>query len=278
MKTIDFRFRPNTPKAVEGLMNSPFFGEMCAFFNYSERAWSAPLNEIIKQMDEHEIIGVITGRDVETTFGCPCSNMAVVEMMRAYPQKLYGMAGLDPHKGMAAIDELTRMVTEYGMKGASVDPYLARLPADHRKFYPIYAKCCELKIPVVISTGPGIRVPGAIMEDASPARVDEIARDFPSLTIIMSHGGYPYVQEACIVCHRHPNVYMELSEFETWPFAEGYVQAANNLIGDKIIFASAHPFYDSWERVALYQTLGFKPDVLEKILYTNAARILGLDG
>ena len=227
-------------------------------------------------MDEHEITGVITGRDVETTYGCPCSNMGVVEMMRAYPHKFYGMAGLDPHKGMQAIDELSRMVNEFGMKGASIDPYLAKLPADHRKFYPIYAKCCELKVPVVISTGPGTRVPGAIMGDASPARVDEVARDFPDLTIVMSHGGYPYVQEACMVCHRNANVYMEWSEYETWPFADGYVKAGNELIPDKLIFASAHPFYDSWERAKLYETLGFRPDVLENVLYNNAARILGI--
>ena len=226
MKAIDFRFRPNTPDAVDGLIHSPFFGDMCAFFNYPDRAWSASLDKIVEIMDEHEITGVITGRDVETTYGCPCSNMGVVEMMRAYPHKFYGMAGLDPHKGMQAIDELSRMVNEFGMKGASIDPYLAKLPADHRKFYPIYAKCCELKVPVVISTGPGTRVPGAIMGDASPARVDEVARDFPDLTVVMSHGGYPYVQEACMVCHRNANVYMEWSEYETWPFADGNVKPA----------------------------------------------------
>ena len=253
MKAIDFRFRPNTPDAVDGLIHSPFFGDMCAFFNYPDRAWSASLDKIVEIMDEHEITGVITGRDVETTYGCPCSNMGVVEMMRAYPHKFYGMAGLDPHKGMQAIDELSRMVNEFGMKGASVDPYLAKLPADHRKFYPIYAKFCDSMVAVVISTGPGSRVPGAIMGDASP-----------------------YVQEACMVCHRNANVYMEWSEYETWPFADGYVKAGNELIPDKLIFASAHPFYDSWERAKLYETLGFRPDVLENVLYNNAARILGI--
>lgn len=85
MKAIDFRFRPNTPDAVDGLIHNPFFGDMCAFFNYPDRAWSASLDKIVEIMDEHEITGVITGRDVETTYGCPCSNMGVVEMMRAYP-------------------------------------------------------------------------------------------------------------------------------------------------------------------------------------------------
>ena len=276
MKAIDFRFRPNTPDAVDGLIHSPFFGDMCAFFNYPDRAWSASLDKIVEIMDEHEITGVITGRDVETTYGCPCSNMGVVEMMRAYPHKFYGMAGLDPHKGMQAIDELSRMVNEFGMKGASVDPYLAKLPADHRKFYPIYAKCCELKVPVVISTGPGTRVPGAIMGDASPARVDEVARDFPDLTIVMSHGGYPYVQEACMVCHRNANVYMDISEYERSPQAGLYVRAMNDLIGDKVLFASAHPFVELADALDAYAAFELKTDVRENIMYANARRVLRL--
>lgn len=126
-------------------------------------------------MDEHEITGVITGRDVETTYGCPCSNMGVVEMMRAYPHKFYGWAGLDPHKGMQAIDELSRMVNEFGMKGASVDPYLAKLPADHRKFYPIYAKCCELKLAGDPQHRTWYRVPGAIRATPPPPASTKLA-------------------------------------------------------------------------------------------------------
>ena len=53
MKAIDFRFRPNTPDAVDGLIHSPFFGDMCAFFNYPDRAWSASLDKIVEIMDEH---------------------------------------------------------------------------------------------------------------------------------------------------------------------------------------------------------------------------------
>jgi predicted TIM-barrel fold metal-dependent hydrolase len=276
MQIIDFRFRPNTSDAVDGLINSPFFKDMCNFLQYPERAWSTTLEEAVRIMNEHRIIGVITGRDAETTYGCPSSNMAMVAILKAYPQNFYGMAGLDPHKHMSTLDELKQMVEQYGAKGASIDPYLSKLPADHRLYYPIYAKCCELGVPVVISTGPATRVPGAIMADATPMRVDEVARDFPDLTVIMSHGGYPFVQDAIMVCHRNKNVYMDLSEYETWPGAAAYFEAANELIPDKILFASAHPFYDSWARAELYKSFGLRQDVLENLLYNNAARVLGL--
>ena len=277
MKIIDFRFRPNIPSTVQGMIDHPVFGEMHALFKFHERARSQPIEDIVRDMEAQNVVkGVITSRDAETTYGIASGNKGVIPFLEQYPDRFIGMAGLDPHKGMDAIDELGLMVETHGFRGAAIDPFLAKIPANHAKYYPIYAKCCELKVPVVISTGPGTRVPGAIMGDASPARVDEVARDFPDLTIVMSHGGYPYVQEACMVCHRNANVYMEWSEYETWPFADGYVKAGNELIPDKLIFASAHPFYDSWERAKLYETLGFKPDVLENVLYNNAARILGI--
>ena len=54
---------------------------------------------------------------------------------------------------MDAIDELGLMVETHGFRGAAIDPFLAKIPANHAKYYPIYAKCCEFDIPVVISTG-----------------------------------------------------------------------------------------------------------------------------
>ena len=276
MKIIDFRFRPNTPEIINGIKNSSMFKATCEAIGFDKRV-PQPLPEIVADLDRRGVeLCVVSGRDCETTYGFPANNNSILEFCRAYPNKFLGFWGIDPHKGMDAIDELKLMVENHGFRGAAIDPFLAKIPANHAKYYPIYAKCCELKVPVVISTGPGTRVPGAIMGDASPARVDEVARDFPDLTIVMSHGGYPYVQEACMVCHRNANVYMEWSEYETWPFADGYVKAGNELIPDKLIFASAHPFYDSWERAKLYETLGFKPDVLENVLYNNAARVLGL--
>ena len=277
MKTIDLRFRPNTPDAVEGLLSSPFFGEMVHYLKYPERAWSAPIGKIVEMMEEHEIIGVITGRDVEYTFPTTKNgNMGVAELVAKFPGRFIGMAGLDPHKGVAAIEELKRMVGDYGMKGVSIDPYIARLPINDKLFYPIYSRCAEMGLPIVVTTGPGTRVPATQMDHSDPVLMDEVARDFPELTVIMSHGGYPYIRQAIMVCHRNRNVFMELSEYETWPGAHEYVEAANTLIPDKIVFASAHPFYDSWKRQALYETLGFEPQVLANVLWNNAARIFGM--
>lgn len=259
------------------MLNHAVFGEMFELFRYADRAKPQPLDEIVRDMDALNVVkGVVTGRDAETTYGMASGNAGVLALMQAYPDRFIGFAGLDPHKGMDAVYEVQRMVTEHGMRGAAIDPYLARIPADHALYYPLYAKCCELKVPMVITTGPATRVAGAVMEDAHPRCIDRVASHFPDLKIVISHGCYPWVSEAIMVTHRHRNVFMELSEYEISPFSEGYIQAANTLIGDKILFASAAPFMDFREQVELYRRLPFTPQTLENIFYNNAAHVLGL--
>lgn len=278
MNAIDFRFRPNTHDAVKGMLNNKVFGAMFEFFKYAERANPQPLEDIVRDLAANNVLkGVVTSRDAETTYGLGSGDQGVLSLMEQYPDRFIGFAGVDPHKGMAALSQLQHMVVDKGMRGAATDPYLARIPADHARYYPVYAKCCELNIPVVITTGPATLVQGAVMDDAHPRHIDRVACDFPDLKIVISHGCYPWVNEVIMVVHRHRNVFMELSEYEESPFSEGYVQAANTLIGDKILFASAAPFMDFKAQIALYKRLAFTPEVLENIMYNNAARLLGLN-
>ncbi|MBQ3170305.1 MAG: amidohydrolase family protein, partial [Mailhella sp.] len=109
-----------------------------------------------------------------------------------------------------------------------------------------------------------------------PRDVDVVARDFPELKIVMSHAGYPFVHEAIYACYRNKNVYMDLSEYEAAPMCETYIRAMKEMIADKIVFASAHPFVDIKDCLANYEKMELPADVKEKVMYTNACKILGL--
>ena len=279
MNIIDFRFRPSTPDAVRGMLSKGgVFSPMFEYFRYADRAKPEPIETIVEKLRaSHVVKGCVIGRDAETTYNLTSSNQSIVELTKSYPDLFIGFAGVDPNKGMDAVRELRDRVQKDGMRGAAIDPYLARIPADHARYYPIYAKCVELNIPVVITTGPATLIRGAVMEDASPAHIDRVACDFPDLTIVISHGGYPYVNEVIMVVQRNKNVYMDLAEYEEQPFSEKYFEAANTILSDKILFASAAPFMDFQEQIALYQRLPINKDVLEKIMYKNAAKLLGLE-
>lgn len=276
MKIIDFRFRPNTEATINGIKNSKMFKGLCEKIDFS-RMKPQSLEEVVEDLDRHNVeLAVITGRDCETTYGAKSNNDSVIEFVKAYPRKFLGFIGLDPHKGMKAIEELKVAVNELGMRGAAIDPYLAQIYANDAKYYPIYSKCCELDIPIVFTTGPATLVPNAIIDHVAPRYIDVAARDFPELKIVISHGGYPWVNEAITVAERNRNVYIDLSEYEFSPMAEAYVQAANTMISDKILYASAHPFVHFKDALKVYEKLQFKPEVRQRIMYDNAARLLGL--
>lgn len=278
MKIFDFRFRPNTKKILDGIANSSMFKASCEASGFDKRV-AQTLPEIMEDLKKRNVFGcVITGRDCQTTYGFPDNNGSVLEFCQAYPDFFYGFWGVDPHRGMAAVRDVEKVVKEYGMRGIATDPYLAHIPPSEARYYPIYAKCCELGVPVFITTAPPPAVQGALIDYTDPRDVDKVARDFPELTIIMSHGGYPYVQEAIFVAQRNPNVYMDCSEYELAPMATHYVEAlTTGVLADKIIFASAHPFVEQADAIAAYMNMGLKQETLEKVMYKNACRVLGLN-
>lgn len=274
MKVIDFRFRPNTPETILGIANSSMFKGLCASIDFSKMKGQT-LEEIVEELNKNDVeYAVITGRDCEKTYGSESNNPSVIEFVNKFPQKFIGYYGLDPHKGMGAIEALKRAVGEFGMKGAAIDPYLAQMYANDAKYYPIYAKCCELNIPIVITTGPAPLVPNAVIDHVAPRYIDFVARDFPELKIIISHGGYPWVNETISVVQRNANVYLDISEFELTPQSEAYIQAADTMITDKLLFASAHPFVDFRDTLKIYEKFPFNNETRQKIMYGNAARVL----
>jgi len=277
MKIIDFRFRPNTAETLSGIANSKMFKGLCASIDFNKMK-PQTVAEVVEDLDKHDVqVAVVTGRDCETTYAAKSNNPSVVEFVNMFPNKFIGFAGLDPHKGMRAIEELKDFVENKGLRGAAIDPYLAQIYVNDAKYYPIYAKCCELNVPLVITTGPATLVPNAVIDHVAPRYIDFVARDFPELKIVISHGGYPWVNEMIIVAQRNANVYLELSEYEFFPQSEAYMHAVNTIISDKVIYASAHPFVDFRDALENYKKLPLTEDVREKVMFKNAAKILGID-
>ncbi len=274
MRIIDFRFRPHTPEVINGIKNSSMFKATCEAIGFDKRV-PEPLEQVVEGVRRRGVeLAVVTGRDCETTYGFPANNPSVLEFVRAYPDLFVGFWGIDPHKGMAAVREIERAVTELGMRGIATDPYLAHIPPHEARYYPLYAKCAELNIPVFITTAPPPEVPRAVMDYIDPRHVDIVARDFPELTIIMSHGGYPFVNEAVFTCMRNANVYMDLSEYELAPMSDVYRQALNGPVADKVVFASAHPFVEQQEAIDIYKRMNLTDEARRKVMYENALRIL----
>ena len=113
---------------------------------------------------------------------------------------------------------------------------------------------------------------------AEPAHIDAVAAQFPDLKIIVAHASYPLVREILGVAFWRPNVLLLPDLYlPKCPWGNEYVQAANEYLEDQVIFGSAYPITSFAEMVEGYRKMSFRSETLEKVLYTNASRLLGME-
>src|SRR5262249_11198501 len=152
-------------------------------------------------------------------------------------------AGADIMRGLAAVREFERWVRERGFRGLSLRPFMIGLPADDRHYYPFYAKCVELGVPLSIHTSANW-TSVAVNDLGHPRHLDPVARDSPELRIIVSHGGYPGVLEACLLAWKYEHVYLELAAHRPKYLAEAgtgwepLLRFGQTTIAEKVLYGS----------------------------------------
>lgn len=234
--------------------------------------------EFIRELDENGIVvAVYVGRDLESTTGWKLSNDYVAQVVKRYPGRLIGFGGIDPKKGRKAVREARRAITELKLSGVAIDPFRAGISADDRLFYPIYEVCAEESVPVIITIGP-LPSPAMYMEFGSPTAVDRVATDMPELTIICSHGGWPFTNEMIAIAWRHDRVFFETSLYEGMPGASAWVEAANTILVKKILFASGYPARSFADALKLYAGLPLSDQARARVMRENARELLGIGG
>jgi uncharacterized protein len=211
------------------------------------------------------------------------SNDEVAELLRDYPDRFIGLARISGLYGMGGVRELERRVREQGFKALGVSALVDAIPASDRRYYPLYAKAAELDIPVRIYSSMSYATDRPY-DLGHPRHLDQVAMDFPELTIIGGLGGWPWVNEMVAIVRRHPKLYMDTSAHRArylgqpgsgW---EMLLQFGNTLIQDKVLVGlSAGLVGQSYETLlGEYMALPLKDTVKEKWLYHNAARVFGI--
>ena len=226
---------------------------------------------------------VIFNLDEETPSGIAgLPNDYYGEIVRKFPDKFIGFAGIDPLKGMDAIREIRRAY-DLGLRGVAVRPFMFKIPPTHAKMYPIYATCVELNIPIWFHLS--INYSTNSMEYERPIFLDVVAQDFPELRMIAGHGGWPWINEMVAVAWRNPNIYIDIASYlpkyigmkdTGW---EPLIHYGNSVLQDQILFGSTWLFMGlSIKQLAdeVYK-LPLKEEVKHKWLYQNAARLLGFE-
>ena len=196
---------------------------------------------------------------------------------------LIPFVSVDPTRGKDAIDEVRRLV-DAGARGFKLHPPLQQFWPNDRAIYPYYEALEATRLPVVFHTGhsgigTGARGGGGIrLKYGAPMPIDDVAVDFPDMTIVLAHPSFPWQDEAISICLHKPNVYIDLSGWSPKYFPPQLVQYANTQLRRKVLFGSDYPLITPDKWLAEFEKLPIRDEVRPLILRENAIKMLGLAG
>ncbi|MFD6922691.1 amidohydrolase family protein [Streptomyces sp. NPDC059944] len=189
--------------------------------------------------------------------------------------RLRGVAGVDLTRPVAAVRELRRAVGELGFVALRIVPWLWQLPPTDRLYYPLYAACVELGVP--FCTQVGHTGPMRPSETGRPIPyIDQVALDFPELTIVCGHIGYPWTTEMIAVADKHPGVYIDTSAYTTRRYPPELVDYLRGRGRRKVLFGSNYPMITPRRALEHLAELDLDEETTELFLSGNARRVFRL--
>jgi hypothetical protein len=241
------------------------------------------LQSMLQGMDEAGIgiallVAAKTGR-----VGLPgCYHMppeVVAKAVEQYPDRFRGLIGIDPYEGMKGVRAMEHAVKELGFVGAHLYPHWFELAPNHAKYYPFYAKCIELDIPVQMQVGQSLiySKDNRCRSVGRPIYLDDVACDLPELKLIGSHVGIPWHDEMIAMSWKHENVYISTDAHSPKYWPASVVKYINSYGQDKVLFGTDFPVLRFERTVQEIDELGLKPEVRRKFMRDNAARLYRLD-
>lgn len=274
---IDFRFRPIgaqswTPDTT---------------YHYLARMKVEPTPSFVEQspelmFDEMDAAGIAVG-----VIGVPGPTAirgldprgadAVGDLVAAHPDRFIGFGSVEPTDIAAAADRITEL-GRAGVPGVTIDPSTAATSRQFhdRELYPLYEAARDQAM--VVTTTMSCLL-GPYMDDCRPEYVDHVATDFPGLTIVIQHGGWPYVRETIGVLYKQPNVFTVPGQYVHYRFPgwQDYVEALRGPCPNQLLFGSVYPNCGSLVDLRrIVSGWELPPDIERRYLRDNAATVLGL--
>jgi predicted TIM-barrel fold metal-dependent hydrolase len=193
------------------------------------------------------------------------------------PERFRPMAALNPHFHYPLPDELERQIA-LGAVGLKLHPVHGGFSPNDPVLYPVYWLCQQLGLPVIFHCGTSV-FPGATNRYADPVLIEDVARDFPELTLVLAHGGRGWWYDAAaFMTLMRENVWLEVSGLPPKKLPEYYGGHNFEALARKMIFGTDWPGVPGLKKNALALfDLGLDPETVELMLHENAERLYKLD-
>ena len=241
-----------------------------------------PLEDYVAMMDtagvERSLLISVHAGDLRLKHSFAIPHERVAGYCEQFPGRLYGVAGIDPSAGMRGLREFESAVRDHGFVGAHLYPHWFELPPDHARYYPFYAKCCELDVPIMMQVGHCLdyQRDRILPSVGRPITLDRVAIDFPELKLIGIHLGWPWTEEMIAVSFKHQNVYMAGDAYAPKHWPRAFVEYADSWGQDKCLFGTDWPVIAPDRAVREVDELGLRPGSKRKLLRDNALALFRL--
>ena len=238
------------------------------------------LDDWVAEADAHGVGTSVMQAEIEW-IDCHKQNDRLAAAVKDHSDHVgWGFACVDPRNVMDAVREVDRAILDLGLHGIVFEPgFLGISPVD-RRCYPVYARCSQLGVPVGLHTGINFSSHGPL-EHERPFLIDHIARDFPELTIICHHGGWPWPHEAAAVAWKHKNVYLEFGAIAPRYQAPGagggwgdIAHLMDTVLREQVLFGTDWPMIRYDRALSEIEMLGLRPESRAAYLGGNALRLL----
>jgi predicted TIM-barrel fold metal-dependent hydrolase len=228
---------------------------------------AAVIADTLATMDANRVgIGLIT-----------LGHSAAIPAAHSFPDRFALATQVDANDVMGAVAQIRADHATHGIRAVGAFPAGSspQIRVDNARWYPVYATCVELGLPIFVTAGvPGPRVP---MDSQHVEAIDRVMYDFPELTYVMRHGAEPWEDLAVKLMLKWPGLHYSTSAFAPQHYPSAIVDYANTRGTEKVLYGGYHPYALELDRIFdEMDDVPFRDHVWEPFLRGNAARILGL--
>ncbi|MEV7605710.1 amidohydrolase family protein [Paenarthrobacter sp. NPDC089322] len=281
LAAIDMHVHLEVDSCGHKAMPQDFFDASSNYFRAQERTPS--VDRIAEIYRARSMAAVLFTVDARTSLGHkPNSIEDLVAGAARNNDVLIPFGSVDPRTGADAVENARRQADELGVRGFKFHPSLQAFDPNDEAYYPLWAALEELELPTIFHTGQngmGAGLPGGRgikLRHSNPLLLDDVAADFPKLTIVMAHPSVPWQEEANSIATHKANVYIDLSGWSPKHFPESLVQAGRKILSHKLLFGTDFPLITPDKWLEAFESLHYTEEVRKAILKDNAATLLGL--
>lgn len=273
---IDFKMKPPIPEWEELFKAgrnpvAKLFNNLPGFVP----AVAETFDDVIKEMDGTGITkAVILGRNNSPG----SSNEELYQFLKSDEnERFYGFIGIEDMTVEEAVQTIEKYAPTRAFSGVAAAPTKIEphIPIDDERLHPIFDACVKYELPFCITLSMLLTLNDdeADYDYINPKHLIPILQKYPDLKVIISHAGWPFIQEGIAVAMHFRNLYLCPDFYMGFPGSEALAEAADKGLHEQILYASCYPNAPYDYALVQYRKY-FSDEVMDNILYKNAERIL----